>query len=118
MKILTRYFTIEFAKLFALCQTIFVSIYLIIDFVQKIGKFIRADASMESAIAFFVFKSPFIIVQMVPAATLISVVVMFSSMKKNNEITALKSCGLNIFKLAGPIIIASIFLAVLVFIFC
>jgi lipopolysaccharide export system permease protein len=54
---------------------------------------------------------------MLPPATLIAVIIMFSSMRKRNEITAVKACGLNIFKLSQKIVVASFFLGVAVFLF-
>jgi lipopolysaccharide export system permease protein len=53
---------------------------------------------------------------MLPPATLIAVIILFGLMKKNNEIMALKSCGLNILRLSQPLIVFSLFLASIVFI--
>ena len=117
MNILTKYFFKEFFKLFVLCQTTFLSVYLIIDFLQKIDNFIEAEVLMSIIFSYFSYKIPFIIVQMLPAATLISVIIMFCLMKKNNEIIAMKACGLNIFRLSQPVIMASFFIAIAVFIF-
>ncbi|MCD6561863.1 MAG: LPS export ABC transporter permease LptG [Deltaproteobacteria bacterium] len=114
MKILTKYLCKEFIKIFVLCQSIFISIYLVIDFVQKIGKFINAGASTGQTMLFFVCKLPYIIVQMAPVATLISVIIVFSFMKKNNEIIALKSCGLSVFRFSCPIVVVSMALAIAV----
>ena len=68
-------------------------------------------------LAYFLYKTPFIIIQMLPAATLISVIIMFCLMKKNNEITAMKSCGLDIFKLSQPIITLSLLIVLAIFLF-
>ena len=54
MKIISRYFSREFFKFFALCQTIFVAIYLIIDFVQKVDNFLSNEASLGAAIIYFI----------------------------------------------------------------
>ena len=114
MKILTKYLCKEFIRIFVLCQSIFISIYLVIDFVQKIGKFINAGASTGQTMLFFVCKLPYIIVQMAPVATLISVIILFSFMKRNNEIVALKSCGLSVLRFSYPIVVASMALAIAV----
>jgi lipopolysaccharide export system permease protein len=54
-------------------------------------------------------------IQMLPPATLISVIIMFSLLKKRNEITAMKACGIDIFKISLSIIIASSFVGLAVF---
>ena len=117
MKVLSRYLTKEFFKLLALCELIFLFIYLVIDFLQKINNFIEANVSNGLMLQYFLYKSPYVMVLMLPTATLISIIIMFSLMKKKNEIVAIKSCGLNIFKMARPIFMASIFLGMALFFF-
>jgi len=117
MCILTKYFCKEFFRLFFLCLIVFLAIYLTIDFIQKIDNFIEANAPKTAIIAYFFFKTPHIMVQMVPVAVLISVVVMFSIMNKNNEITALKASGVSIFKASLPIVLSSLGMAIALFLF-
>ena len=117
MRILTIYICKEFFKLFSLTQLTFLSIYLIIDFLQKIDNFIEAEASTNVILSYFSYKIPFVVVQMIPAATLISVIIMFCLMKQNNEINAIKACGLNIFRLTQPVILTALFIGIAVFLF-
>ncbi len=117
MTILAKYFCKEFLKFFVLFQFMLVSIYFIIDFIQKIPDFIERDIPMGMTLAFFFLKIPFIIIQTVPVATLLSVVLMFSLMEKSNEITAMKASGLSVVQFSKPIGMVSIFIAVAVFLF-
>jgi lipopolysaccharide export system permease protein len=117
MGILARHLNKEFFKLLALCLILFVSIYLITDFLQKIDNFTEAHVPKGSMLAYFFYKIPYITVQMVPVAALISVIVMFALMKKRNEIIALKACGMSIFMLLRHAVVASMGLAVAVFLF-
>ena len=117
MKILSRYFSREFFKLFFLCQITFLVIYTFIDFLEKIDNFIEAEVSGVIMLSYFMNKIPFILVQMIPPATLISVILLFCMMKKNNEITAMKASGLNIFKISRPIFTVSLCIAISMFLF-
>ena len=117
MKVLSKYLETEFFKLLCLCQIIFLSIYLIIDFVQKIDNFIEAKAPASTMLAYFFYKTPLIFIQMLPPATLISVIILFSLLKKRNELTAMKACGLNIFKVVQPIVVAGIMISISLFLF-
>jgi len=117
MGILARYLWKEFFKLLAICQLIFMAIYMVVEFVQKIDNFMEVHAPRGAIFAYIFYKIPYLAVQMVPAATLISVVVMFSLMRKRNEITALKASGMSIFRISLPVIFASVCLAVAVFLF-
>jgi lipopolysaccharide export system permease protein len=117
MKVLSKYLAIEFLKLLCLCQIVFLSIYLIIDFVGKIDNFIAAHASPGIMLMYFVYKTPLLFTQMLPPATLISVIILFSLLKKRNEVTAMKACGLNIFKAVQSIFVTGIVISVALFIF-
>ena len=114
MNILPRYLTKEFFKLLFFCQTIFVTIYLIIDFLQKIDNFVEADAA-NAIFVYLSYKTPYITVQMVPVASLIAIILMFSLMKKNNEILFLKASGISIFHISLPVLCASLSVAAIVF---
>jgi len=117
MGILTRYLCKEFFKLLVLCQSFFVFLYLIIDFTQKVDNFMEANASSYAMWLFFIYKVPLIAIQMAPVAALISVIILFSLMKKNNEITALKASGISVFSLSLPVLFASMVLSIAVFLF-
>jgi len=117
MRVLSKYLTWEFLRLLGLCQLVFLSIYLIIDFVQKIDNFIEAQAPIGIMLAYFVYKIPLVIIQMLPPATLISVIILFSLLKKRNELTPMKACGLDIFKVAQPIMIAGMMISIALFLF-
>jgi lipopolysaccharide export system permease protein len=115
MKTLPKYLTNEFLKLLGLCLIIFVSLYLIIDFVLRLDSFIEARAETSIMLDYFIFKIPLVIYQMLPVATLISVIIMFSLLKKRNELTAMKVSGLNIFRVTQPIFGCAILLGIMLF---
>jgi lipopolysaccharide export system permease protein len=115
MKVLHKYIFKEYSKLFILCMVIFLSIYLIIDFLQRIDNFIEANVSKGITLSYFLYKIPHILVQMIPVGSLISVIILYSLMKKKNEVIALKACGLDILKLSGIVIIISLFIGIATF---
>jgi lipopolysaccharide export system permease protein len=117
MGVLSKYAVQEFFKLFAFCEAIFVFLFLSVDFLQKIDNFVEANATNASVLLYFLYKAPFIMVNMVPPAVLISVIIMFSSMKKRNELMALRTSGLNIFMLVKMLMVAFLFIVVGVFLF-
>jgi lipopolysaccharide export system permease protein len=90
---------------------------LTIDFIQKIDNFIDAGAAVSSMMAYFIYKTPFIMMQMVPVTVMLAVILTFCFMKKNNEIMAMKACGVSVFSLSKPIIILSVIIAGAVFLF-
>ena len=117
MTLLAKYAIREFLKYLALFHLALVALYLTIDFIQKIDNFIEAGASKGAMFGYLFFKTPMIINQMMPVATLLAVIVMLCLMAKNNEIIAFKACGVSIFQFLKPVIVLSLFLAGFVFLF-
>jgi lipopolysaccharide export system permease protein len=117
MKVLSRYLAKEFFKLFLLCEAVFVFIYLMIDVLENVDNFIEAKASEGTMLLFFLYKIPFIVTNMIPPATLIAVVFLFSTMKKKNEITAMRVCGLNISSASRTILGITFFIVLFAFLF-
>jgi lipopolysaccharide export system permease protein len=106
MTVLSKYVLQEFYKLFVFCEALFVFVFLMVDFLQKIDNFIEAQVAKDLVVLFFLYKAPMVAVQMAPPATAIAVIVMFSLMRKNNEITALKASGVNLFAISQTLVLA------------
>jgi lipopolysaccharide export system permease protein len=117
MKVLTGYLLREFFKLLLICEAIFLFLFLTVDFLQKIDNFINASASKGTIILYFAYKMPYVAMSMLPPAALISVIILFSSMQKKNEIQALKASGFSILNLSRTILAASLFIVAGVFLF-
>jgi len=115
MRVLTRYVVREFFKLFFICQMVFIAIYLMIDFTSGVDDFIKAGAPRGVMAAYFLYKLPAIGVQMLPVATLTTVIIMLGLMKRNNEITALRACGATVWKISHPVILTAFFLSIAMF---
>jgi len=117
MGVLARYLIREFFKILIICQAVFIAIYLMIDFASGIDDFIKANSPKSVMFSYFAYKIPSIAVQMLPAATLTTIIIMFSMMKRNNEITSLKACGANVWRISQPVIITALFLSIALFLF-
>lgn len=115
MKVITKYVLKEVIKIFLLCQLIFNLLFLVIDFIGKIDKFIEAEVPLTLTLSFFLYKIPFITAMMIPVATMISIITVISLMKKNMEIMAMKACGLNLLKVFQPVIFFSLILSLISF---
>jgi lipopolysaccharide export system permease protein len=107
MKVLSKHIFKEFVKYFAIFETIFVFLYLLMDFLQKIDNFMEAKVSGAIVFFYFLYKVPFLIVTMIPPTIAITVIVIFSVMKNNREITAMKASGINLFGITKIFILAA-----------
>jgi len=64
-----------------------------------------------------VFNLSWMLVLVIPMATLVATLMAYGNFSQNNEITILKSSGVSLYKMMGGPFIASIFLAFLLFLF-
>ena len=103
MTIISRYLYKEFAKYFGLILIIVLSIYVVVDFIEKIDDFMEAGLPFSLAAKFFLYNTPFVISQIVPLATLLAVLITFGLMSKNNELIALRAGGVSLLSLVRPV---------------
>ncbi|MDM8524072.1 LPS export ABC transporter permease LptG [Desulfococcaceae bacterium HSG8] len=117
MSIISKYLAAEISKYVSIMLTMVTGIYVAIDFFEKIDNFMEAGLPFSKAFAFFVFKIPFIIAQILPVCVLLSVLVVFGLMTRNNEMLALKSSGVSIWQLLKPVIIIGFMFSGFLFLF-
>lgn len=115
MTILDRYLTREILKYFALVLALVVGVYLAVDFFEKIDNFMEAGVPLSRAGIYFIHKIPFIISQIIPVGVLLSVLICFGVMTKNNEIIALKSSGISVYSLLKPTLSIGLIFTILLF---
>ena len=117
MTIIQRYLTKEILKQFGIVLLAVVSIYFIVDFFEKSGTFLKAGLPVSRTLTFFALNVPFIVAQIAPIGLLLSIIIVFSLMNRNNELLALKSGGISFASLLGPVLLLGIFVAVVLFLF-
>ncbi|PID78257.1 MAG: hypothetical protein CSA18_02415 [Deltaproteobacteria bacterium] len=115
MTLLTKYLLNKFLKIFILIEFVMIFIFLSVDYLNNLDRFIEAGLKTSDGIFFVIFKIPFVIVHLTPVSIVISLVVMFGLMHKNKEITALCSSGISLVKIYTPVIVLSLALSLMVF---
>ncbi|MBC2712478.1 MAG: LPS export ABC transporter permease LptG [Desulfosarcina sp.] len=108
MTILYRYVTREILACFAIVLVAVLSIYIAIDFIEKVDNFIEAGVPVSRCIVYLLFKLPFIFNQIAPVGFLLSILVALGLMSKNNEVLALKSCGIGKDRLLKPTMVLGV----------
>ena len=102
MGILFWYIVRQYLGILTLCLTGLVTIYLTIDFFEKLRRFLRHDAELASVVMYFLCKIPDIAFQLMPFAVLMASLLAIGLLNKNQEITAMRSCGVGIFHVTMP----------------
>jgi len=115
MRVLTKYLIREFTKFFVIFEAVFLFLYLVIDFLDRIDNFIEAGVAGSIVFFFFLYKLPFTVVQMAPPALALTVIVTFSLLRRSHEITAMKSCGINLFDVSRILLFAALCIGAVTF---
>lgn len=102
MTILFRYLLREYAKIFWMCFAGLMTIYLVIDFFEKVRRFLRYDASWIDVLTYFALKVPAVSFQIAPLAILMATLLTLGLLSKSHEITAMRSCGISLPWIASP----------------
>jgi lipopolysaccharide export system permease protein len=117
MTILFRYLLREYGKIFTMCFSGLMTIYLVIDFFEKVRRFLQYDADWLDILTYFFLKVPAISYQIAPLAILMATLLTFGLLSRSQEITAMRSCGISLRWIITPFIVfaAGITLVLLIF---
>ena len=117
MKILFRYLLREYAKIFGMCFAGLMTIYLVIDFFEKVRRFLRYDASWLDVLTYFALKTPGISFQIAPLAILMATLLTIGLLSRSHEITAMRACGISLPWIASPFLSLAIGTAIILLLF-
>ncbi|ADW16281.1 permease YjgP/YjgQ family protein [Desulfobulbus propionicus DSM 2032] len=108
MILLYRYILAHFLRNLGMIMASFITLYLLIDFFEKIDNFLEKGKSFSLIATFFFANIPFIIDLMSPVCILLAGVVTLGVLNHSNELIALKACGIPLKKITVPIIGAAL----------
>ncbi len=114
--LLPRYVLKEFVRLFGLCMLGFILVYILVDFFDRFGTYLRYRPPARLVLAYFLFKIPLILTQLVPVATLAGVLMGLGLMARHNELTAMRACGVSTLQIARPLLVCAAILSIAVFV--
>jgi lipopolysaccharide export system permease protein len=117
MPIVFRYLFREYAKIFFMCFAGLMTIYLVIDFFEKVRRFLSYDAQWVDVLSYFVLKVPAISFQIIPLAVLMATLLTLGLLSRNNEITALRSCGISLPWIASPFLTFAVMMTLVLLLF-
>ncbi len=111
LKILDRYIIRKFLSTFFFTVLIFTMISVIIDFSEKVERFIESDISqVEIIFSYFPNFILFILGLLWPMLTLISVIFFTSRLANNSEIISILNAGVSYRRFLRPYMISAVFL--------
>lgn len=116
MKIVNRYIAQAWLRMLLLCQAGFLAVYLIIDFMERFGRFMKAGASLGAILQYFLFKLPEMVGNSMPFAVLMATLLTLGMFSRSSELTALRSCGLSLPRIVAPLLVLGLLCSLLLLI--
>ena len=111
MKKLDIYLLRQFITILVMAILGFVSVFVIVDLIENIDKFIDNSVPIRIILLFYFYTLPWFFSIGLPMATLIAAVFSIGLMAKRNEWTAMKSSGISLYRIAIPLLISGIILS-------
>jgi lipopolysaccharide export system permease protein len=102
--ILDRYVLREFLKVLALVLLSVAALSMIIDFTDKAKDAREHGVAASTLLTYYRFYVFTVLNWTVPISILVSTLVTFALLSKNNEVTAIKSSGVSLFRLSLPVL--------------
>jgi lipopolysaccharide export system permease protein len=107
MKILDWYLIRQFLLTALFGLVAFVAIFVVVDMMENLDDFIDRGASLGLVARYYLYFTPEMIKLMVPVALLLSSLFTAGRMSNQNELTAVKSSGVSIYRFMTPLLIVA-----------
>ena len=105
--IVNRYVLTEMLAPFSINVIVFTFLFLMAELVKSTNWIVNYNLSIFSVFTLIFFTMPWFLMFIIPMSVMLAVVLTFLRLSGDNEIVALKSCGLSIYGLLPPVLIFS-----------
>ncbi len=89
----------------------FVMMTHVFTFFELLSDIVKNHIPMSRVLTYHFFLTPRLIYDLTPVGVLTAVLVTFGVLTKNNEVTAVKACGISVYRLTAPVLLAGFFLS-------
>jgi lipopolysaccharide export system permease protein len=118
VRVLDRYILREFLRNFLFSLLFFTILLLVVRFSEReMGRFISRNMSVLSSMFSLALQTPGLVIQVAPPSVLFATFFSLGRMAQNNEITAMKSAGMSLYRVFQPVLIAAFLLALFMIVF-
>ena len=116
-QILDNYVLSSFLFYFFVILFSFVAMTQVFTFFELLGDILKNHIAMSRVLTYHIYLTPKLIYDTLPISVLVSVLVTFGVMTKNNEVTAFKASGISVRRLGLPVLLMSVLLSGALFAF-
>ena len=111
MKILSKYILKEHTGPFFLSIAVITGVMLLDRILDLLNLIITKRLPLPTVIKLFGLSLPFMLALSIPMAVLVGTIMAFGRLSSDNEITAFKASGINIYRMMAPVVFVAILLS-------
>jgi LPS export ABC transporter permease LptG len=111
--ILDRYVLREFLKILGLVVISVMALFIIVEYTEIARDVRDNDVPLRTLFAYFRFLTFQVLNWTLPISVLVATLVVFGILSKNNEVTAVKSGGVSLYRISVPIVAVAALISVL-----
>ncbi|MBV8519713.1 MAG: LPS export ABC transporter permease LptG [Acidobacteria bacterium] len=113
--ILDRYILREFLKILAMVLISVVALFIIVDYTEIAKEVRENNIGFDVLLTYYRFQIFQVLNWTLPISVLVATLVTFGVLSKNNEVTAIKSNGVSLYRIAVPIVCVAAIISVLAY---
>ncbi|OGB60997.1 MAG: hypothetical protein A2Y94_00485 [Caldithrix sp. RBG_13_44_9] len=114
INILDRYIIRKFLIILFFNILAFIVIFVVIDLIENLDKFLSFDATFGQVFLYYIFYIPYIIILTLPISMLLSSLFSLGSMAQHNEIIAIKTSSVSLYRILLPVLVLSLIISILI----
>lgn len=107
-QLIDTYVLSSFFYYFAALLVSFVLMTHVFTFFELLGDIIKNRIPMPRVAVYHLFLTPQLLYGFAPMSVLVAVLITFGVLARSNEITALKACGVSLYRLSVPVLLAGL----------
>ena len=114
-RVIDLYMLRMFCLYFLLTLLVCLALVCLFTFFELVDDVFKNEIAYMTVLDYFFFLQPHFLMLLVPISILIATLVTFGLLEKTNQIVAMKSCGISVYRLAAPVFILSVAISGFVF---
>ncbi len=103
LPVVDRYVLRSFLYYLAVFLVVFIAIWYIFSFFELLGDMLERD-KVDRFVPYIYYLTPFLVYNTAPLAVMVAALICFGIMAIRHELTAFRSCGVSLYRLAVPVL--------------
>lgn len=109
--ILDRYLVRELVSFIGVGLAVAATLFVVVDLLQTLDRFIRNKPPLIYVLEHFVYRVPAALQQGLPVVMLVATIFLFLALTRAHELTAMKAAGMSLYRVAAPVLLMAVLVA-------